>query len=83
MIYSIFEFGDTLAREVMVPRIDTVAIEVSKSVSDALDVVMRAGHSRIPVYENTIDNIVGILYAKDLLKYWRDATYTTFQNQRR
>jgi CBS domain containing-hemolysin-like protein len=74
MIYSIFEFGDTLAREVMVPRIDTVAIEVSKSVSDALDVVMRAGHSRIPVYENTIDNIVGILYAKDLLKYWRDET---------
>jgi CBS domain containing-hemolysin-like protein len=72
MIYSIFEFGDTLAREVMVPRIDMVAIEVSTSVSDALDVVMRAGHSRIPVYENTIDNIVGILYAKDLLKYWRD-----------
>ncbi len=74
MIYSIFEFGDTLAREVMVPRIDMVAIEVSTSVSDALDVVMRAGHSRIPVYENTIDNIVGILYAKDLLKYWRDET---------
>jgi putative hemolysin len=74
MIYSIFEFGDTLAREVMVPRIDMVAIEVSTSVADALDVVMRAGHSRIPVYENTIDNIVGILYAKDLLKYWRDET---------
>jgi CBS domain containing-hemolysin-like protein len=74
MIYSIFEFGDTLAREVMVPRIDMVAIEVSTSVSDALDVVMRAGHSRIPVYENTIDNIVGILYAKDLLKYWSDET---------
>jgi len=74
MIYSIFEFGDTLAREVMVPRIGMVAIEVSTSVSGALDVVMRAGHSRIPVYENTIDNIVGILYAKDLLKYWRDET---------
>jgi CBS domain containing-hemolysin-like protein len=74
MIYSIFEFGDTLAREVMVPRIDTVAIEVNTSVPDALDVVMQAGHSRIPVYQETIDNIVGILYAKDLLQYWRDDT---------
>ena len=72
MIYSIFELGDTLAREVMVPRIDMVAIEVNTSVMDALDVVLQAGHSRIPVYEETIDNIVGILYAKDLLQYWRD-----------
>jgi CBS domain containing-hemolysin-like protein len=74
MIYSIFEFGDTLAREVMVPRIDMVAIEVNTSVMDALDVVLQAGHSRIPVYEESIDNIVGILYAKDLLQYWRDDT---------
>jgi putative hemolysin len=74
MIYSIFEFGDTLAREVMVPRIDVVAIEVNTSVSDALDVVMQAGHSRIPVYEETMDNIVGLLYAKDLLQYLRDDT---------
>jgi len=74
MIYSIFEFGDTLAREVMVPRIDMVAIEVNTSVLDALDVVLKAGHSRIPVYQETIDNIVGILYAKDLLQYWRDDT---------
>lgn len=71
MIYSIFEFGDTLAREVMVPRIDMVAIEVNAGIMEALDVVIQAGHSRIPVYEETIDNIVGILYAKDLLRYWR------------
>jgi CBS domain containing-hemolysin-like protein len=74
MIYSIFEFGDTLAREVMIPRIDMVAIDVYTSIVDALDVVIRAGHSRIPVYEETIDNIVGILYAKDLLQYWRNDT---------
>lgn len=74
MIYSIFEFGDTLAREVMVPRIDMVAIDVNTSIMDALDVVIRAGHSRIPVYEETIDNVVGILYAKDLLQYWRNDT---------
>lgn len=71
MIYSIFEFGDTLAREVMVPRIDMVAIEVNTSVMDALDVVIQAGHSRIPVFSETIDNLVGMLYAKDLLQYWR------------
>ncbi len=70
MIYSIFEFGDTLVREVMVPRIDVVAVEVSSRLSDALAVIIQAGHSRIPVYEETIDNIVGMLYAKDLLRYW-------------
>ena len=67
MILSIFEFGDTLAREVMVPRIDITAIEVSTSITEALGIIIGAGHSRIPVYADTIDNIVGILYAKDLL----------------
>jgi putative hemolysin len=76
MIYSIFEFGDTLAREVMVPRIDMVSIEAKTSIMEALDVVIQAGHSRIPVFDETIDNIVGILYAKDLLQYWRTDTAT-------
>jgi CBS domain containing-hemolysin-like protein len=51
-----------------------VAVEVNTGIMDALDVAIQAGHSRIPVYEETIDNIVGILYAKDLLQYWRDDT---------
>jgi putative hemolysin len=72
MIYSIFDLGDTLAREVMVPRIDIVALEVKTSLKEALRVIVQAGHSRIPVYEDEIDSIVGILYAKDLLKYWPD-----------
>lgn len=72
MIYSVFALGDTLAREVMVPRIDIVALDVRTSLKDALDVVISAGHSRIPTYEETIDNIVGVLYAKDLLELWRD-----------
>lgn len=72
MIYSIFEFGDTLAREVMVPRIDMVAIEAATPIHQALDVIIHAGHSRVPVYEGTIDNIIGLLYAKDLLAYLRD-----------
>jgi len=72
MIYSIFELGDTLAREVMVPRIDVVAVDVQTSMLEALDVIMEAGHSRIPVYMETIDNVLGLLYAKDLLPYLRD-----------
>lgn len=72
MIYSIFELGDTLVRQIMVPRIDVVAVEVTTPMLEALDVIMEAGHSRIPVYEDTIDNVVGVLYAKDLLGYLRD-----------
>ena len=72
MIYSIFELEDTLAREVMVPRIDVVALDVTTPMLEALDVIMEAGHSRIPVYEDTIDDVVGVLYAKDLLPYLRE-----------
>lgn len=71
MIYSIFELEDTLAREVMVPRIDVVALDVTTPMLEALDIIMEAGHSRIPVYRETIDNIQGLLYAKDMLPYLR------------
>lgn len=70
MIYSIIRFGDTVAREVMVPRIDIVALELGCTLEEALQTIIEHGHSRIPVYRNTIDDIVGILYAKDLLKLW-------------
>jgi putative hemolysin len=72
MIYSVFALGNTLAREVMVPRIDIVALDINASLEEALDAVIDAGHSRIPTYEDTIDNIVGVLYAKDLLQLWRE-----------
>jgi CBS domain containing-hemolysin-like protein len=73
MIYSIIRFfDDTLAREVMVPRIDIVGLDIESSLEEALDIIIKAGHSRIPVYRDTIDNIVGSLYAKDLLKVWRE-----------
>jgi putative hemolysin len=68
MIYSIFEFGETVAREVMVPRMDVLAIDVETPLLEALDAVIHHNHSRVPVYQDSIDNIVGILYAKDLLK---------------
>lgn len=67
MIAGIFELSETVVREVMVPRIDLVAIRSQASLQEALDLIIKAGHSRIPVYQGTIDNIVGVLYAKDLL----------------
>jgi CBS domain containing-hemolysin-like protein len=68
MIHGIFEMGDMSVREVMVPRTDLVAIEVKEPVEKAVDLVTRHGHTRIPVYEGDIDHIVGVLYAKDLLR---------------
>jgi putative hemolysin len=76
MIYSIFELGETLAREVMVPRIDIVALESKIPIQQALDLILEKGHSRIPVYEHSIDNIIGLLYAKDLLGQLRDGNAT-------
>jgi len=72
MIASIFEMSETTVREVMVPRIDIIAVDVDASQREALDVIITCGHSRIPVYDKTIDNVVGLLYAKDLLRYLRD-----------
>ena len=72
LIHSIIEFGDTVVREVMVPRPDMVAVEARATVTDAMEVVMAAGFSRIPVYEQGPDDIVGILYAKDLMRAIHD-----------
>lgn len=66
MINSIFEFDDTVVKEVMTPRTDMVTIEVDTCVDEILDVIVEEGFSRIPVYEDTIDNIIGILYIKDI-----------------
>ncbi len=67
MIYSIFHFSETLTREIMVPRIDVLALDVNTTISDARQEFISAGHSRVPIYEDTVDNVVGLLYAKDLL----------------
>lgn len=77
MIASIFEFSDKLVREVMVPRIDVVSVPVEMPILETLDIILKAGHSRIPVYKNSVDNIVGILYAKDLLRFLRDGRTDT------
>jgi putative hemolysin len=74
MILSVLDFGDTVARQVMVPRIDMTALDVSTPFDEALDVVISAGHSRVPVFRGSIDEIIGILYAKDMLRMLRDGT---------
>lgn len=69
MIHSIFEFTDTVVREVMVPRTDMVALDDDDSLKDLLTTVMQSGHSRVPIYRESIDHIEGVAYAKDLLPY--------------
>jgi len=67
LIHHIFEFGDTIVREVMMPRPDMICIDENVSMDKAIDTVVKAGHSRFPVFKDNVDNIVGILYARDLL----------------
>jgi CBS domain containing-hemolysin-like protein len=72
MIRSIFSLGSTFVREIMVPRTEMASVSVTASIHELLETIITCGHSRIPVFEDTIDNVVGLLYAKDLLKSWGD-----------
>jgi CBS domain containing-hemolysin-like protein len=72
MILSVLDFGDTVARELMVPRIDIVALDADTPFDEAVLEVVKAGHSRIPVFQESIDHIVGVLYAKDVLRALAD-----------
>lgn len=67
LIHSIFEFGDTVVREIMVPRTDMVAIRSDESIEELMKLFVHEGHSRVPVFEESIDNVVGIAYARDVL----------------
>jgi CBS domain containing-hemolysin-like protein len=73
LISSIIEFGDTIVREVMVPRTDMVTLPAAASTDDAVDLVLEAGRSRIPITGENIDDIVGLLYARDLLSLYDQA----------
>jgi CBS domain containing-hemolysin-like protein len=74
-IEAVVEFEDIAAHEVMVPRVDITAVATTTSLADAIDVALQAGHSRIPVYESSIDRIVGVLYVWDMLRYARANRY--------
>ena len=72
LIHSIIEFGDTVVREVMVPRPDMMAVEGRDKVRDVIEVAMSAGYSRIPVYDQNIDDVVGVVFTKDLVRAERE-----------
>jgi magnesium and cobalt transporter len=67
MIHGVVELGETAVKEVMVPRVDIVGVEVGSPLSDVIDIIKKSGHSRFPLYGDSLDDIKGILYAKDLL----------------
>tara|TARA_Y100001970_G_scaffold242289_1_gene306552 strand:- start:3920 stop:5146 length:1227 start_codon:yes stop_codon:yes gene_type:complete len=69
MIQSVFEFDDKLVKEILTPRVDIIAISSTASLDDAMDLITDKKVSKIPVYKNTIDNILGVLYAKDIIPY--------------
>jgi CBS domain containing-hemolysin-like protein len=71
MIHSVFEFGDTVVRNVMTPRPDMIVVQAGTPVRAAMDLALDHGFSRIPVYEDEPDNIVGVVYAKDLFRALR------------
>ncbi len=75
MIQSIFSFHDTAVREIMIPRIDMVALDGDSDPAGTMAVVIASGHSRVPVYEGSVDKVVGILYSKDLLKLFREGGF--------
>ena len=69
MIQSVFEFKNKLVKEILTPRVDVISIESTKTLDDAMDIIMKDKFSKIPIYKNNIDNIKGILYAKDVIPY--------------
>jgi len=68
MIRDVLEFGETVVREVMVPRVEMDCIDENKHIDKMVEDLIKMGHSRVPVYRDNLDNIAGVLYAKDLLK---------------
>jgi CBS domain containing-hemolysin-like protein len=77
MIHSVFRMGETMAREIMVPRVETTALDVKIPLDQAANVVLESGFSRIPVFEGQSDNIIGLLYTKDMLKVWQSGEEIT------
>ena len=72
MLHRIFEFGDTAVGTVMIPKENMIAIDINSSPETLLNILTEESHSRIPVYKDSIENIIGIIYAKDLLYIWKN-----------
>ncbi len=85
MIQSLIEFGDIVAREIMIPRTDMVTISRDSTLREVIQLFIQHGHSRLPVYQKDIDDIIGVLHIKDLLAYWESPADTVLpeENMRR
>ena len=85
MIQSLIEFGDIVAREIMIPRTDMVTISRDSTLREVIQLFIQYGHSRLPVYQKDIDDIIGVLHIKDLLAYWESPADTVLpeENMRR
>lgn len=79
LLSSVIEFKDTLVKEIMVPRTDAHFMEITSSFAEALEMIEKWGHSRIPVYNDTIDDIKGVLYTKDLVTLLKQKTFNLTQ----
>ncbi len=77
MINGVFEFDETKVREIMTPRTDIIAVEKGVSLEETVRLIMQSGHSRLPVYDEQIDKIMGIIFAKDILRHMADPKRTT------
>jgi len=80
MLQRIFEFGDIKIKDVMIPKEKMVAVNINSGSDEVLDIFVEEGHARLPVYRDSIDNIVGIIYARDLLYILRDKTLFILQD---
>ena len=72
MLHRIFEFGDTKVGDLMIPKDKIIAVDINSTAEDLLNIFVEKGHARLPVYEGSVDNIIGIIYAHDLLYILRD-----------
>ena len=77
MFANLLKFGDLRIDDVMVPRADIIAVVESKSISEVIGIMGEAGHSRLPVYRDSLDDIAGMIHVRDLLKFWGSVTAGT------
>ncbi|MDD4939374.1 MAG: hemolysin family protein [Candidatus Omnitrophica bacterium] len=80
MLHRIFEFGDTTVKKVMIPKENIIAVSINSSAEELLDIFVEEGHSRLPVYRDSIENVVGVIYARDLLYILRDKSLFVLQD---
>ena len=80
MIRSIVHFSNTMIREIMIPRVEIDALEVETPLDEAARLIQESGHSRLPIYDDEIDRIVGVLYAKDLLQAYVEQRHVTLRD---